>query len=163
MNSVSTNVQIQRSLHILICNSDLLYITPPAIQVGTEYSRGVSGGEKKRTDIGMELIIEPNILFLDEPTTGLDAFTARATIRLLKKYKNLVKKIFKIPPYHNSLLHCLVSYSLCTGGRRIIIMSIHQPRYSIYREIDSLTLLSKGNMVFHGETANCLGYFAKLG
>lgn len=54
-------------------------------QVGTEYTRGVSGGERKRTDIGMELVIEPAILFLDEPTTGLDAFTAIATIRLLKK------------------------------------------------------------------------------
>ncbi|CAF5003221.1 unnamed protein product, partial [Rotaria sp. Silwood1] len=39
-------------------------------RVGTEYLRGISGGEKKRTCIGMELVLSPKILFLDEPTTG---------------------------------------------------------------------------------------------
>lgn len=39
-------------------------------RVGTEYSRGISGGERKRTNIGMELVLSPSILFLDEPTTG---------------------------------------------------------------------------------------------
>lgn len=39
-------------------------------RVGTEFIRGVSGGEKKRTCIGMELVLSPKILFLDEPTTG---------------------------------------------------------------------------------------------
>ena len=40
-------------------------------RVGTELLRGVSGGEKKRTCIGMELVLSPSILFLDEPTTGI--------------------------------------------------------------------------------------------
>uniref|UniRef100_A0A1X7T546 ABC transporter domain-containing protein n=1 Tax=Amphimedon queenslandica TaxID=400682 RepID=A0A1X7T546_AMPQE len=52
---------------------------------GTEFICGVSGGERKRTNIGMELIIEPQVLFLDEPTTGLDAFTAVAVVQLLRK------------------------------------------------------------------------------
>ena len=47
----------------------------------------MSGGEGKRTNIGMELITEPQVLFLDEPTTGLDAFTAISVVQLLKKYK----------------------------------------------------------------------------
>ncbi|CAF1542686.1 unnamed protein product [Rotaria magnacalcarata] len=54
-------------------------------KIGTEFSRGVSGGEKKRTCIGMELVLEPKILFLDEPTTGLDASTARDVMRCLKE------------------------------------------------------------------------------
>jgi len=39
-------------------------------RMGTDLLRGVSGGEKKRTCIGMELVLSPKILFLDEPTTG---------------------------------------------------------------------------------------------
>ena len=45
----------------------------------------MSGGERKRTNIGMELIIEPQVLFLDEPTTGLDAHTAVTVVQLLKE------------------------------------------------------------------------------
>lgn len=43
-------------------------------RVGTEFLRGISGGERKRACIGMELILSPKILFLDEPTTGLVPF-----------------------------------------------------------------------------------------
>lgn len=55
------------------------------LQIGTEFIRGVSGGERKRTNIGMELIISPGMLFLDEPTTGLDASTANAVMSLLHR------------------------------------------------------------------------------
>lgn len=54
-------------------------------QVGTQMTRGISGGERKRTNIGMELIIDPAVLFLDEPTTGLDASTANSVLLLLKR------------------------------------------------------------------------------
>uniref|UniRef100_A0A8C1ZJS7 ATP-binding cassette, sub-family G (WHITE), member 2a n=1 Tax=Cyprinus carpio TaxID=7962 RepID=A0A8C1ZJS7_CYPCA len=54
-------------------------------RVGTQLIRGVSGGERKRTNIGMELIIDPPVLFLDEPTTGLDASTANSVLMLLKR------------------------------------------------------------------------------
>lgn len=39
-------------------------------RMGTELERGVSGGERKRTCIAMELVLSPKILILDEPTTG---------------------------------------------------------------------------------------------
>jgi len=55
-------------------------------QVGNQMFRGISGGEKKRACIAMELITAPSVLFLDEPTTGLDASTANAVMVLLKRY-----------------------------------------------------------------------------
>lgn len=46
---------------------------------------------------------------------------------------------------------------------RTIIMSIHQPRYSIYRLFDTLTLLVSGKTVYHGPAPNALDYFANIG
>lgn len=46
---------------------------------------------------------------------------------------------------------------------RTIVMSIHQPRYSIYRLFDTLTLLVSGKMVYHGPAPNALDYFANIG
>ncbi|XP_029985835.1 ATP-binding cassette sub-family G member 2-like [Sphaeramia orbicularis] len=105
-------------------------------RVGTQLIRGISGGERKRTNIGMELIIDPPVLFLDEPTTGLDASTANSVLLLLKRMAN-----------HG----------------RTIILSIHQPRYSIYRLFDSLTLLVSGKQVYHGPAERALEYFSDIG
>ncbi|CAM4699230.1 broad substrate specificity ATP-binding cassette transporter ABCG2-like [Lepidochelys kempii] len=105
-------------------------------KVGTELIRGVSGGERKRTNIGMELITEPPVLFLDEPTTGLDASTANAVLILLKR--------------------------LSRRGRTIIF-SIHQPRYSIFKLFDSLTLLALGKVLYHGPAKQALNYFSSIG
>uniref|UniRef100_A0A672LFG2 ATP-binding cassette, sub-family G (WHITE), member 2c n=1 Tax=Sinocyclocheilus grahami TaxID=75366 RepID=A0A672LFG2_SINGR len=62
-------------------------------KIRTMFLRGVSGGEKKRCSIGMELITSPSLLFLDEPTTGLDANTANSIIELLQKYHTLIFSI----------------------------------------------------------------------
>ncbi|NXH68814.1 ABCG2 protein, partial [Hydrobates tethys] len=105
-------------------------------KVGTQFTRGVSGGERKRTNIGMELITDPAILFLDEPTTGLDASTANAVLRLLKR--------------------------MAKQGKTIIF-SIHQPRYSIFRLFDNLTLLAAGRVLYHGPAQHAIQYFQSIG
>ncbi|NXE54670.1 ABCG2 protein, partial [Casuarius casuarius] len=105
-------------------------------KVGTQFIRGVSGGERKRTSIGMELITDPAVLFLDEPTTGLDASTANAVLLLLKR--------------------------MAKQGKTIIF-SIHQPRYSIFRLFDNLTLLAEGRMLYHGPAQNAIEYFKSVG
>lgn len=56
------------------------------MEVGNAFVRGISGGERKRVNVGMEMILNPPILFLDEPTTGLDANTANSIVLLLYKY-----------------------------------------------------------------------------
>ncbi|XP_033016507.1 broad substrate specificity ATP-binding cassette transporter ABCG2 isoform X1 [Lacerta agilis] len=105
-------------------------------KVGTQFIRGISGGERKRTNIGMELITDPSILFLDEPTTGLDASTANAVLLLLKR--------------------------MARQGKTIIF-SIHQPRYSIFRLFDKLTLLAAGRMLYHGPAQNAMEFFKSSG
>jgi ABC-type multidrug transport system ATPase subunit len=45
----------------------------------------ISGGERRRTSIGLELITNPKIFLLDEPTSGLDSYNAIKIIRLLKR------------------------------------------------------------------------------
>ncbi|XP_024115555.1 broad substrate specificity ATP-binding cassette transporter ABCG2b [Oryzias melastigma] len=105
-------------------------------KIGTEFLRGVSGGERKRCSIGMELITSPSLLFLDEPTTGLDSNTANCIIGLLHK--------------------------LARRGKTVIF-SIHQPRYSIFKQFDHLTLMHKGEVVYAGAADRALDYFTNLG
>ena len=53
--------------------------------VGNAERKGISGGEKRRLNIGFELLGEPRILFLDEPTSGLDSYTSFIIIKLLRE------------------------------------------------------------------------------
>ena len=53
--------------------------------IGGGLIKGISGGERKRTSIGVELLTNPKILFLDEPTTGLDSNTSLSLANVLKK------------------------------------------------------------------------------
>uniref|UniRef100_A0A672MI76 ABC transporter domain-containing protein n=1 Tax=Sinocyclocheilus grahami TaxID=75366 RepID=A0A672MI76_SINGR len=78
-------------------------------KIGTEIIRGVSGGERKRCSIGMELITSPTLLFLDEPTTGLDSNTANSIIALLHRYK-LVSILITL--HHPSYYPCYSIFSL---------------------------------------------------
>jgi len=106
----------------------------------------------------MELIIAPGILFLDEPTTGLDASTATSVMKLLKEYVSYLAITCLIRPLFFVLLYSLSKQD------RVIIVSIHQPRYSIYKLFDTLTILSRGDLVYHGVAGDhALQYFTDLG
>ncbi|XP_063718921.1 broad substrate specificity ATP-binding cassette transporter ABCG2-like [Symsagittifera roscoffensis] len=104
--------------------------------VGTDLIKGVSGGERKRCNIGVELLTQPTVLFLDEPTTGLDSTTAFNVMNHLK--------------------------TLASHGRTVIF-SIHQPRYSIFKLFDKLHLISKGHTAYHGPADTALDFFASCG
>ena len=56
--------------------------------IGGPIIKGVSGGERKRTSIGVELITNPAMIFLDEPTTGLDSYTALQVNCILRDLAN---------------------------------------------------------------------------
>ena len=49
--------------------------------IGDEETRGISGGQRKRVNIGMELVADPTLLFLDEPTSGLDSVSSMEVSR----------------------------------------------------------------------------------
>jgi len=99
--------------------------------------KGVSGGEKKRTNIGAELINNPIILLLDEPTTGLDSVNALRVGQLLR--------------------------DLAHQEGRTVICTIHTPSSELYDVFDDVLLLAKGSVVYHGPRNEAPEYFGKLG
>jgi ABC-type multidrug transport system ATPase subunit/ABC-type multidrug transport system permease subunit len=106
---------------------------------GTSFNgalRGLSGGERKRLSIGIELLHSPSILFLDEPTTGLDSYQA---LNAMQKLQGLAEE-----------------------GRTVIV-SIHQPRSQIFALFTSLCVLSRGAPVYSGSAEKATDYFASLG
>ncbi|KAJ9617388.1 hypothetical protein H2204_013854 [Knufia peltigerae] len=105
-------------------------------RIGDNVHKGCSGGEKRRTSIGVQLLADQPVLILDEPTTGLDAASAIHVVQTLK--------------------------SLAQRGKTVI-MTIHQPRSEIWRLVDNLILLSRGIPVYSGPIGQCLSYFDEVG
>eukprot|EP00929_Paragymnodinium_shiwhaense_P018646 TRINITY_DN12970_c0_g1_i1.p1 TRINITY_DN12970_c0_g1~~TRINITY_DN12970_c0_g1_i1.p1 ORF type:complete len:812 (-),score=135.84 TRINITY_DN12970_c0_g1_i1:457-2892(-) len=104
---------------------------------GTETNRGISGGQRKRVNIGLELAAQPSLLFLDEPTSGLDSTSSLSVALSLKKMGQL---------------------------GMTSIMVIHQPRYSLFTLFDDVLLLGKGGQtVYIGPSQGCKKYFEGLG
>jgi len=97
---------------------------------------GLSGGERKRTNIGIELITNPKILYLDEPTSGLDSVTSAKICQLMKK--------------------------LALRGRTVIF-TIHQPTAECISFFDDLMLMSQGKVVYHGPMDGAVEYFTSIG
>lgn len=96
----------------------------------------LSGGQKKRLSIALELIDNPPVMFLDEPTTGLDALSSHQCICLLQ--------------------------SLAKAGRTIIC-TIHQPSAAIFEMFDNVYLLVDGRCVYDGATKNTIDFFSGVG
>jgi ABC-type multidrug transport system ATPase subunit len=105
-------------------------------KIGGPLVKGVSGGERKRTSIGVELITDPNLIFLDEPTTGLDSFTATSVCETLRE--------------------------LARSGRTVI-STIHQPNSDIFDNFDRLMLLAQGKIIYFNYANLAVDYFASLG
>ncbi|XP_062172660.1 ABC transporter G family member 28 [Alnus glutinosa] len=105
--------------------------------VGTVEKRGISGGQRKRVNVGLEMVMEPSLLILDEPTSGLDSSSSQLLLRALRR-------------------EALEGVNIC--------MVVHQPSYSLFRMFDDLILLAKGgHTVYHGPVKKVEEYFASLG
>jgi ABC-type multidrug transport system ATPase subunit len=80
--NLSREQQDQRVEKIL---KDLGLTNVQDTQIGSPFRKIISGGERKRTAIGVELITDPRVILLDEPTSGLDSFKAHSIAKLLRK------------------------------------------------------------------------------
>lgn len=90
-----------------------------------------SGGQKKRLSIALELVFSPNVLLLDEPTTGLDSVSSMQMVQLLK--------------------------SLVQSHPIIICASIHQPSAKLFNLFDQVYVVSAlGNTIYSGPGSKLL-------
>eukprot|EP00239_Pterosperma_sp_CCMP1384_P008232 CAMPEP_0197845972 /NCGR_PEP_ID=MMETSP1438-20131217/2811_1 /TAXON_ID=1461541 /ORGANISM="Pterosperma sp., Strain CCMP1384" /LENGTH=1014 /DNA_ID=CAMNT_0043457463 /DNA_START=226 /DNA_END=3270 /DNA_ORIENTATION=+ len=105
--------------------------------VGSVDKRGISGGQKKRVNIGWGLCADPTVLFLDEPTSGLGATDTLLVMKACRSFAFL---------------------------KRTVAAVIHQPRYSVFILFDEVIILGVGgNDLYCGPTSNILNYFKKIG
>ncbi|EWS74861.1 ABC transporter family protein (macronuclear) [Tetrahymena thermophila SB210] len=105
---------------------------------GQFVKKGISGGERKRTSIGFELVTNPSVIILDEPTSGLDSFTAYLLIAELKRY--------------------------AINRQKTIVFTIHSPSSDIWQMFDRIMLLVEGQFIYQGKSNEAiLNYFSNQG
>ncbi len=106
------------------------------LKVGSPMKKTISGGQRKRLNIALELIREPSILFVDEPTSGLSSRDSENVMDLLRE--------------------------LALKGKLIFVV-IHQPSSEIYKMFDRMIILDTGGyLIYYGNPVEAVMYFKKL-
>ena len=100
-------------------------------------SSGISGGERRRVSVGIGLVTDAAVLFLDEPTTGLDSDSAATLVHLLSH--------------------------LAVAKRRTVVCTIHQPSSDICEMFDDLLLLAAGRVLYCGRWRGVDAYLGGCG
>ncbi|UYN88230.1 MAG: ATP-binding cassette domain-containing protein [Cyclobacteriaceae bacterium] len=105
------------------------------LKVGSPLQKTISGGQRKRLNIGLELLREPAILFCDEPTSGLSSRDSENIIDLLKELSLKGKLVFAV---------------------------IHQPSSDIFKKFDRLLILDTGGyQIYYGNPVDAIVYFKR--
>ncbi len=106
------------------------------LKVGSPLEKTISGGQRKRLNIALELIREPAVLFVDEPTSGLSSRDSENIMDLLKE--------------------------LALKGKLIFVV-IHQPSSDIFKMFDKLLILDQGGYpIYNGNPVDAVIYFKQL-
>lgn len=106
------------------------------LQVGSPLNKFISGGQRKRLNIALELLREPSVLFVDEPTSGLSSMDSEVVMNLLKEQSRKGK---------------------------LVIAIIHQPSSDIFKLFDKLWLLDKGGYpIYNGNPVDAVVYFKTM-
>ena len=115
--------------------SDLGLTETQHLKVGSPLHKTISGGQRKRLNIGLELLREPAVLFVDEPTSGLSSRDSENIIDLLKELSLKGKLVFAV---------------------------IHQPSSDIFKMFDKLIILDTGGFqIYYGNPVDALTYFKR--
>ncbi len=126
-----TDEQINEIVEKVLLDLDLYEIKD--LKVGDPLNKYISGGQRKRLNIGLELLREPPIMFVDEPTSGLSSMDSEMVMDLLKEQ---------------------------TLKGKLVIVNIHQPSSDIYKMFDKILFLDKGGYpVYYGNPLDAITYF----
>lgn len=105
------------------------------LMVGNPLKKIISGGQRKRLNIALEMMREPSILFVDEPTSGLSSMDSEKVMNLLKRQT-----------FHGKLVFAV----------------LHQPSSDIYKMLDRLMIMDQGGyLVYNGNAIESVSYFKK--
>ncbi|MCG8578903.1 MAG: ATP-binding cassette domain-containing protein [Bacteroidales bacterium] len=120
-------VVVEKALH------DFDLVEARDLVVGSPLNKILSGGQRKRLNIALELIREPSVLFVDEPTSGLSSMDSEKVMLLLKRQ---------------------------TLKGKLVFINIHQPSSDLYKLIDKLMLIDKGGrIIYNGNPMDAITYF----
>ncbi len=129
-----SNAEIKVMVDNTLRSLGLLHIKE--LKVGNVFNKLISGGQRKRLNIALELIREPSILYVDEPTSGLSSRDSENVMDLLRE--------------------------LALKGKLIFVV-IHQPSSDIYKMFDNMLILDVGGyLIYYGNPVQAISYFKKL-
>ncbi|MBR5167731.1 MAG: ATP-binding cassette domain-containing protein [Salinivirgaceae bacterium] len=129
-----TETQIDEAVNKVLEDLDLKATAD--LVVGNPLNKTISGGQRKRLNIALELIREPLVMFVDEPTSGLSSMDSEMVMDLLKEQ---------------------------TLKGKLVIVNIHQPSSVIFKMFDKLLIMDKGGyLVYYGNPVDSVVYFKTM-
>ncbi|MBN1951243.1 MAG: ATP-binding cassette domain-containing protein [Bacteroidales bacterium] len=131
--SNASHDELTKTVEEALLNFDL--VEARNLRVGDEMNTYLSGGQRKRLNIALELLREPSVLFVDEPTSGLSSADSEKVMNLLKRQ---------------------------TFKGKLVFANIHQPSAEIFSLFDKLLVVDQGGrVIYYGNPLDAISYFKR--